>query len=209
MSFKRNVFINCPFDDAYRSLLQPLLFTVLYLDFNPLISETESSGNVRVSEIIRRIKDSKYAIHDISRNEALNPGDLPRFNMPYEMGLDIGCQTFSGSEKLKQKQCLILDREKYRYQRFISDIAGQDIKDHNDTPEILIKRVREWFTTILNIHLPSPTEIWEAYGEFWADTEEKLKRMRFTTDDINHLTFSDFILLFNEWIPNYKAARGV
>ena len=27
MAFDRNVFINCPFDDGYRPLLRPLLFT--------------------------------------------------------------------------------------------------------------------------------------------------------------------------------------
>jgi len=28
--FDKNVFINCPFDQEYLSLLRPLLFTILY-----------------------------------------------------------------------------------------------------------------------------------------------------------------------------------
>jgi len=154
MSFHRKVFINCPFDPAYRTLLQPLLFTILYLDFAPLICETESSGNIRVKKIIRLIRASKYSIHDISRNETVVAGDLPRFNMPYEMGLDIGCQTFTGIRKLKGKRCLILERDQYRYQQFISDISGQDIKSHNNDPEILIRKLRDdlvQYVYILNI----------------------------------------------------------
>ncbi|MFL6236225.1 MAG: hypothetical protein ACJ76N_24045 [Thermoanaerobaculia bacterium] len=36
--FEKNVFINCPFDDGYRPLLRPLLFTILHLGFNPKIA---------------------------------------------------------------------------------------------------------------------------------------------------------------------------
>ena len=30
--FEKGVFINGPFDDEYRSLLRPLLFTIIYID---------------------------------------------------------------------------------------------------------------------------------------------------------------------------------
>ena len=32
MPFERNVFVNCPFDEAYYPLLRPLLFTIIYVD---------------------------------------------------------------------------------------------------------------------------------------------------------------------------------
>ena len=32
MPVERNVFVNCPFDEAYYSLLRPLLFTIIYVD---------------------------------------------------------------------------------------------------------------------------------------------------------------------------------
>jgi hypothetical protein len=35
MPFERNVFVNCPFDEAFYPLLRPLLFTILYLGFRP------------------------------------------------------------------------------------------------------------------------------------------------------------------------------
>jgi hypothetical protein len=42
--FKSNVFINCPFDEDYLPLLRPLLFTVVYLGFNPRIASERSDS---------------------------------------------------------------------------------------------------------------------------------------------------------------------
>ena len=35
-----------------------------------------------------------------------------------------------GGVKHRNKSCIILDREQYRFQRYISDIAGQDVHSH-------------------------------------------------------------------------------
>src|SRR5262245_32483433 len=109
MPFDSNVFINCPFDKTYVPLLQPLLFTIIYLDLNPVIAETRSSGQVRVEQIKKLIYSSRYSIHDISRSQPLKADELPRFNMPFEMGLDLGCQTF-GRGKRALKKCLVLEK---------------------------------------------------------------------------------------------------
>ena len=37
---------------------------------------------------------------------------------------------------------MILDREKYRYQAYLSDLGGQDIRDHGDDPSRAIAAVR-------------------------------------------------------------------
>ena len=66
--FDRNVFINCPFDSDYFPLLRPLLFSIVYLGFNPKIAlETSDSGELRVDKICELIKASKYSVHDLSR----------------------------------------------------------------------------------------------------------------------------------------------
>ncbi len=203
MPFESNVFINCPFDKHYVPLLQPLLFTVLYLDLQPLVSETKSSGQVRVEQIKKLIFNSKYSIHDISRSEALVDRDLPRFNMPFEMGLDLGCQAF-GRGKRAFKKCLVLEKTKYHYLKVISDIGGQDIEHHENNPELLIRKVRNWFASVLNNHQPSPTLIWEAYNEFIDHTNKKLRQEAFSKDDIESLPFSNFILLAKQWIRLHK-----
>jgi len=66
--------------------------------------------------------------------------------MPYELGLFIGCTVFADGPH-KNKKALILDRERYRYARYLSDIAGQDIQDHKGDVAQLIKKVRNWLAS--------------------------------------------------------------
>lgn len=91
----------------------------------------------RLHELIR-VCD--LGIHDISRTEC---APLPRFNMPFELGLFLGAKKF-GTAAHHEKKVLILDRTRYRYQRFLSDIGGQDIKADDDAPENLVRIVRSW-----------------------------------------------------------------
>ena len=82
------------------------------------------------------------SVQDISRTE-LNAAGLPRFNMPFELGLFLGAKRF-GNAMQRRKTCLVLDREPYRYQAFLSDIAGQDIAAHGGEPVRAIGAVRDW-----------------------------------------------------------------
>jgi hypothetical protein len=75
--FERNVFINCPFDKEYLPLLRAMLFTIVFCGFIPRIAtERDDSGESRYNKIIDLIKESKYSIHDLSRVDPLQPGDL-------------------------------------------------------------------------------------------------------------------------------------
>ena len=67
-TFEKNVFINCPYDEEYKSLLRPLLFTIICLGHNPRISsERSDSTENRIDKICELINESKYGIHDLSR----------------------------------------------------------------------------------------------------------------------------------------------
>jgi hypothetical protein len=67
MAFDSNAFINCPYDAEYLPLLRLLVFTVLYAGLNPrLASERLNSGETRISKIVELIRESRYAIHDLS-----------------------------------------------------------------------------------------------------------------------------------------------
>ena len=93
MEFEKNVFINCPFDSEYLKLLRPLLFTVIYVGLHPRIAlETADGGQARMKKILGLIRDSKYSIHDLSRMESTQAGELYRMNMPFELGIDFGCR---------------------------------------------------------------------------------------------------------------------
>ncbi len=67
------------------------------------------------------------SVHDLSRIRSVKANEFYRMNMPFELGLDIGCKFFKEGYYNKKK-CLILEKKKYRYQKALSDISGSDIK---------------------------------------------------------------------------------
>jgi hypothetical protein len=134
MAEARDVFINCPFDSSYRPLFQAITFSVLRSGFNPrCAAEVDDSAQIRLLKIQDIIAACRYGIHDISRTEVDGDPALPRFNMPLELGLFLGAKRY-GTREQPQKRTLVLDTQPYRYQRFISDIAGQDIPAHGGDP---------------------------------------------------------------------------
>lgn len=204
MPFSSNVFINCPFDSEYSPLLRSLLFTVLYFKLEPKLSQTKSSSNIRINQIKQYIRESKFGIHDLSRSKAMKKGDLPRFNMPYELGLDIGCVEYGG-KKFENKKILILEKEKYHYQKVLSDIAGQDIETHGDDPQILIRKIRNWFSTVDDDNdYAGANEIWLAYNQFYDDLNSKLTAKGYSLTDIEEMPNADFIKFAKGWIANFN-----
>lgn len=196
--FDRSVFINCPFDADYRPLLQALLFLLLECGLRPRIaSETSDSGEVRIDKIRRMIRESRYSIHDICRIETTE--SLPRFNMPFELGMDVGSREY-GDGRLQTKRSLILDKEPYRYQKFLSDIAGQDIKSHKGQPEELIRQVRNWIvSTIPGSEAPRASRVWQRYLDFRLILDVELPKDGYTAEDISGMPFREYIDTVRRW----------
>jgi hypothetical protein len=206
VAFTRNVFLNCPFDEEYRALLRPLIFTIVYLGFAPRIAlETLDSGSPRIDKIIRLIRESKFAIHDLSRCQAKKPGEYYRLNMPLELGIDAGCRRF-GRGRHKSKRCLILEAKPFRYQAAISDLAGSDIVVHKDRPTDLVRGVRNWLHGQVNRALPSPTKVYDAYSEFMEYNYEDLKRRGFSKRDRDRLPIPELMDCMQEWIRRTQPA---
>ena len=202
MAFESYVFINCPFDVEYRPLMRSLVFCLLYLDYTPLFSTTQSSADIRINEIKKLIEKSKFSIHDISRCRPRNRNDIPRFNMPFELGLDLGCKSF-GTRKQKTKKLLILETERCFYQRIISDISGQDIANHNDDPEELVGKIRGFISNNVKYHIDSQTSIWNAFNQFTSDLEISLKYMGHSKPEIQEMSISEYVKFCKEWIKEF------
>ena len=149
-NYKYNVFVNCPFDDAYFELLKPLVYSIVYFGYIPRISlESSDSGLSRLDKIIQLIRESKYAIHDLSRLRSKKVNEYYRLNMPFELGLDYGLRKFDSA--YSDKRSLILEKEAYDYMKALSDINGFDIKNHRDNPEKMIGCLRAWFTETVGL----------------------------------------------------------
>jgi hypothetical protein len=200
MTHDRDVFINCPFDQAYRPLLRALLFAIHDCGFQARSAlEVEDSGEIRVQKILRIIGESPFGIHDISRVTPDRSTKLPRFNMPLELGLFLGAKAF-GSDKQQQKRCLILDRDPYRYQKYCSDIAGQDVRAHGGKQHLAIEAVRNWLSTTApakNTVIPSGSVITHRYEAYQLTLPVQCERFQL---DRERLTFGDDVLLVLAWL---------
>jgi hypothetical protein len=199
-NFFQNVFINCPFDAEYLPLLRPLVFTILYLGYHPNIAkETSDSGEVRFYKICELIEISKISIHDLSRIQSTRINEIFRLNMPFELGLDIGCRKYQAGPA-SQKKCLILEKEKYRYMNALSDIAGLDIKNHNDEPEDIVRQIRNWFVENEALSVASATRIWESFNEFMAFFYQQRKADGFKDKDLEMMPVREFINFIKNWL---------
>src|SRR4051794_33073795 len=114
--YGRQVFINCPFDAQYKKLFEAITFAVFDCGFLPRCArELDDGSQVRIEKILDLIASCKFGIHDISRTESDPRSQLPRFNMPLELGIFLGAKRY-GEGQQREKVGLILDRQPYRYQ---------------------------------------------------------------------------------------------
>ena len=195
---RRKIFINCPFDGQYKPLFEAILFCVLDCGFLPCSAlEEDDSGDVRLLKILRLIRGCKLSIHDISRTELDEQHGLPRFNMPFELGLFLGFR-YSGSPSQARKQCLILDRDSHRFQKYLSDIAGQDIRAHDDSPMVAIECIRDWLrTSSKQPGIPGAREIVRRFEAFQRELPELCAQARLVPAK---LIFTDYCDLVSQWL---------
>ena len=200
MAYNDNVFVNCPFDSEYRPLFEALVFAVHDCGFVARCAlEADDASQVRIDKIGDIIAECRLGIHDISRTELDGGSDLPRFNMPLELGMFLGAKRFGGGRQ-GQKLCLILDRLPYRYQQFCSDIAGQDIRTHDRDPGAAVKVVRNWLRNASresDVVIPSGSRMVARYALFQRDLPLLCETLRLDRDD---LIFNDYTTVVAEWL---------
>lgn len=198
-AFGKSVFVNCPFDAQYLPLLRPLLFTIIDLGLVPRIaSDMSESGKPRIDRIVKLIRQSKFAIHDLSRIRAVKAGEMFRLNMPFELGIDVGCRLFRPG--CYGKLCLILETRKYRYQAAISDIAGSDIAVHGNRPVRIVMEVRNWLNAHRQVSAAGPAKIWNRFNEFMAANFDLLVARGFSKRDIKALSMNDLLASMKSWV---------
>lgn len=105
------VFINCPYDSAYRPLFEAIAFAIIVCEYHSRCAlEIVDSGYSRPTKIVDLIDVCAFRLYDVSRT------DLPRFNVPLELGLAFE-RKYLKSRPTASKM-LVLDREPHRYLEF-------------------------------------------------------------------------------------------
>jgi hypothetical protein len=192
------VFINCPFDPSYRPLFDAIVFAVMALGFEPRCAlERDTGTQERLKKIVEIIHSCQFGIHDLSFMRVDRWTKLPRYNMAFELGLFLGCCEFGGKGHAG-KSCLILDRERWRYRKSLSDLSGRDIQGHNGDPKQAVIAVRNWLATESQLSdPPGGSFISRQYRRF---RKELPSLCRSTKLRISELSFKDYCGLATAWL---------
>jgi hypothetical protein len=122
--------------------------------------------------------------------------------MPFELGIFLAAKKFGGKTH-SDKIGLILDKERFRYQKYLSDIAGQDIRSHNDKPENAIKAVRDWLATSdRTVTMPGTAVLKRRYRKFQQQLPKMCKDLHWKVNEISH---SDYEHLVSTWLSKNAA----
>jgi hypothetical protein len=202
--FEKSVFINCPFDKDYEPILQAVLFCVLYLGLHPRIAtESNDSGQARLTKIIELIHSSKFSIHDLSRVEATAAGELFRLNMPFELGVDYGCRQFCGDGR-GAKIMLILEGKPYQHHAALSDLSGCDAASHSGDFQKAVRKVRNWLISEAGLQPVGAAKILGAYADFQEWYYERQLADGFDDEDIQDYPTSELLDAMTEWVAAGK-----
>lgn len=206
--YSTSVFINCPFDVEFEPLFHAIVFAVIQCGYTVRCAlEADDTGATRIDRIYRLIEECRFGIHDIPRIEHDTVNNLPRFNMPFELGLFLGARRF-GARSQRDKQCLVLEAERYRYQKYLSDIAGQDIRQHHNEPGNAVGAIRDWLAASRPKSakpLPGATAIMRHYSEFQANLPAMLRAADLEPPELG---FFDRANLMAQFLETRAALTG-
>jgi len=196
--YDKSVFLNCPFDSSYKPIWDAVIFTLSQADLKPRCAlEVDDGTEPRLDKIFRIVGQCRYGLHDVSRTELDPTHALPRFNMPLELGIFLGAKKF-GARPQDRKSCLILGRELYDHQKFLSDLAGQDVHAHRNDPRTAVIEVRKWLRAVGgNLDLRGGEQTWSRYLLFRRELPEICTATRLT---MSEMTFADLLAAVAGWL---------
>lgn len=166
----KSVFINCPYDPAFQSTFDAIVFAVVCCGFMPRSAlESGTVAESRIERILRAMFSSKYSIHDLSRCRGEGDENLARFNMPLELGMAMA-RRFTKARGGPQHDWLLLVPEGHSYAKFASDLGGYDPVQYDGGPEAVVPKVMVWLATRPDAdRMPTPEEVLGELPKFEAE----------------------------------------
>ena len=172
--------------------------------------EVIGAEEVRLDKICRIIRECSLGIHDLSRVELDKTSKLPRFNMPFELGLFYGAIKF-GPPALRRKSFLIMDKGKYRYKQFLSDIGGNDIVSHNGNIPGIIAVTRDWLNSKTRKDIqPDSKDILRRYEACFKALKKFCGKKSDKNDNMKReIDYSTIIKFTKTWLEENAQVKGI
>lgn len=164
----QSVFLNVPYDPEYGSLFIALIAGIAGLGCTPhCVLEVPSGGRNRLDRVFNLIASCDASIHDLSRVTLSGALEVPRFNMPFELGI-----TYALSQ-VGSHNFFVLEEKPFRLQASLSDLNGHDPHIHNGTAAGVLRCLLDCFGTASGT---PPLSALEALAKRLTRTALKLQR---------------------------------
>jgi hypothetical protein len=139
---QQSVFLNVPFDREYSPLFVTLIAVLTGLGRKPrCVLEIPAAGRDRLDRIFELLSGCGSSLHDLSRVALSGPLQVPRFNMPFELGIAYCLRKQSGH------RFFVMEERAYRLQASLSDLNGLDPHIHEGTQEGILACLLDCFGT--------------------------------------------------------------
>jgi hypothetical protein len=200
--YARSIFLNCPYDAQYLSLLHAILFAIYECGFLARLPLLEvKSSDFRLTKIKRLIEESQWSIHDVSRVRVDSKTNLPRFNMPFELGMAVGATMF-GTGTFNNKDYLLLAKNRRELSTTLSDYGALDASFHGNLEAQAIACVREYLKKRINADPPIPGHrvLLRRYRKFQRDLPNAARSVGISRTEIRSLRYlEDWLIIAEEW----------
>ena len=129
-----SVFINRPFAESHVRLFLAYVVGAKAIGLSPRAAiEVYDARAARLERIQQMLAECAYSFHDVSFVNLDSAAALPRFNMPFELGMAVneGFRT--------DHSWYIFDSQRYQAQTTISDLNGREVLSHGGSPEEVLR----------------------------------------------------------------------
>jgi hypothetical protein len=180
------VFLNLPFDLAYRPILEAIVFTVMSCGFMPrsALEASDSLSTPRLERVFELMRGCRFSIHDLASGS--------RGNVLLEAGMFLA---MARSAPSKQK-FLIMDDEPQAYRKFLSDLSGLDILFHKRDQQAVVTHVRNWLAVNSRVSVMGSAQIWQKYRSFRDTLPEIGRKIRMAPGSFS---FEDLVTIVDSW----------
>lgn len=208
-----DAFVNCPFDDDYLACFEAMLFAITLSGYRVRCAlEEDDAGDIRYGKLCRLLADSDHTFHDLSRTESSAHG-LPRFNMPFELGLAMGARQFGQGRQKAKRACIMVARP-HALPRYLSDLAGSDPAAHGGDPHEVVRIVRDHLhKTPSGLPLPGAVHMIELFERFRADVAFLAREARLTVEEAHarrgYRNYMDLLGGFCAAIPGVATRKAL
>jgi hypothetical protein len=179
--YKKNVFLNVPFDAGYERNLIALIAALTALGKIPrCVLELPELGSGRLKRLLKHLERCPISIHDLSR-----VGVPVRFNMPFELGLACAM-----AEYRKPHYYFVMEQAPYRLDRILSDLKGRDPLIHYNSPKRIVSGVLGMLRS--KARNPDPKEVYRNYRKLLS-IAAKLKSIHCESTIFGRSIFIDLV----------------